>query len=123
MDFNIRTEEEIHYSKEPQIENLLELFLQELDVIFGTETATVFGNRKVGNSLESMLWQTTFNADYMQIKLQEEVRQYCLMSEYFNWSVEVKLLRGTVKDIALVDVIIKDKINQSTLTTKKFQFR
>ena len=123
MDFNANDISKPHVNKDSQIDISLDLFLQELDIVFKTPKGEVFGNREFGNSTERLLWKTTFNKDYIKVSIAEEIKKSCFMNEYYNWSVDVKLLRGTTRDIALIDIVIKDKLDETTLATKKFQFR
>ncbi|BBI90564.1 hypothetical protein HYO65_gp172 [Tenacibaculum phage PTm1] len=123
MDFNSRDINQPHVSKEPVIDEMLALFLQELDILFKTPKNHVFGNRDFGQSTEKLLWSTKFNDEYMKVSIAEDIRKSCYMNEYFSWTVDVKLLTGTVRDIALIDVVIRDKHDDSELATKKFQFR
>jgi hypothetical protein len=123
MDFNSRSGDEPHINHEPEIDVSLDLFLQELDILFKTAKGDVFGNRDFGNSTERLLWKTTFNDAYVTVSISEEIKKSCYMNEYYNWTVEVKLLRGSHRDIALIDIVIKDKLDDTLLHTKKFQFR
>lgn len=124
MDFNsINISEVPHVTNEPVVDTVLDLFLQEIDILLKTPAASVFGNRKLGNDVERLLWKTDSNADYMRVKLSEQIRQNCYSHEYFEWTVDVKLFVGTSKDIGLFDITIKDKFDKTTIATKKFQFR
>ncbi len=118
MDFSTKPQAE-----EPQVDISLDLFLQELDIVFRTAKGSVFGNRDFGNSTERLLWKTTFNDSYVKVSIAEEIKKSCFMHEYYNWTVDVKLLRGSHRDIALIDIVIQDKLTDDILATKKFQFR
>lgn len=108
QDFNARASDEILYKDSPDVTSEIDLFLQELDVLFSIEQGTVFGNRKMGLSLEQMLWSTSFNADMISVKIQEDVESACLMNQLFQWEVDVQLLRGVVRDIGVITIIIKN---------------
>lgn len=123
MDFNSQNTDQPHIPKGPVVDQLLDMFLQELDILFKTPTNHVFGNRAIGQSTEHLLWSTKFNDEYMKVSLAEQIRNGCFMNEYFEWTVDVKLVKGTHRDIALIDVVIMDKHDKSVVSTKKFQFR
>lgn len=123
MDFNSRNISTSHISKEPVIDHQFDLFLQELDILFKTPRGSVFGNREFGQSTEDLLWKTNMNTDYMKISITEQIKSSCYMNEYYKWSVDVKVLKGTSRDIGLIDIVIRDLTTDAELTTKKFQFR
>lgn len=107
-DFNTKTDDELTADDVPVIENELELFRQELDVLFSTSKFDVLGDQSLGHNIEDLLWKTSFDANRIQSEISDAIRSSCFMNERFEWSVKVSLIRGTARDIAVIDVTITD---------------
>jgi hypothetical protein len=122
QDFNIRSEDEMLWKPSPDVTDELDLFLQELDLLFSIEKSTVMGQRKMGMSIERMLWSTSFPADMMSTKIKEEIEQFSLMNQFFRWSVTVELMKGVARDIGVITVTIADS-SGSTVAAPTFIFK
>lgn len=118
MDFNARSVDENLYTEDPDVISLIQLFLQEIDVLFGTEPGTVYGQRTVGIPFESMLWKTKFRPTYLESIIEQGIKKNCYTNEYFRWDVEVKLTKGSTKDIGLVTIHIKDEKGNAIAKTQ-----
>ena len=121
-DFNARSSDEQLWLAEPEIISELDLFLQELDILFSFEIGQVMGHRKLGTSLEHMLWSTSFNATYMTAILTDQISDTCFSGINFNWSVEVQILKGVTRDIGVISIHIKNKENVQ-LSEQTFVFK
>lgn len=115
-DFNARSKEENIYVDDPEIRNPLELFLQEVDILFSTEKMSVLGKRDFGLSLEHMLWSTTFNSPYIESVIRQSIEENCYMASEFSWKVTVDLIKGSNRDIGVIDIHIKNA--EDTLLAK-----
>lgn len=112
MDFNARSIDEQLYIDNPVIDTMLELFLQEIDILFSTEKGSIFGNREWGLNIESFLWQTTFDAMYIQNVIKNEINNNCYTATEFQYSVNVELVKGSSKDIGVITIHIKNSENE-----------
>lgn len=108
MDFNIRSKDEQLYTEDPEVIGLLELFLQEIDILFTTEPGTIYGQRDVGIAFERLLWQTKFRPSYLESIVTQGIKKDCYTNEEFKWKVDVELVKGNTQDIGLVTIHIKD---------------
>jgi hypothetical protein len=122
MDFNARSKSENLYTEDPEVLDLLSLFLQEVDVLFSTEPGSVYGNRAVGVPFEEMLWKTNFRPSYIESIISQSIQKYCYTSEYFQWKVEVKLTKGVQQDIGLITIHIQDN-NGNPVARTEFLFK
>lgn len=122
MDFNARKESENLYTEDPEILGSLELFLQEIDVIFSTEPGSVYGQRAVGIPFEELLWKTNFRPSYLESIVEQAIKKYCYMNEEFKWNCDVQLAKGSTKDIGLVTIHIQNS-NGDDLAKTEFLFK
>lgn len=113
VDFNIRSEIEKNYINSPDITNELDLFFQEIDLLFNTEKMEVFGNNELGSSIEDLLWKTTFSSEAIKNELNAQIKKYCYMAESFNYNIDVKLVKGNIRDIAEITINVITKDNES----------
>ncbi len=122
-DFNIRQKNEAQYSDAPVITNELELFLQEIDVLFSTDEFEVLGNEGLGMSLEKFLGKWGLGNNQIKSFVIKKIQENCYMNEVFNWSVDVAFQQGQISDIMLLDVVIKDQSNTKILKKLSFIYR
>lgn len=113
VDFNIRSEIEKNYINSPDITNDLDLFFQEIDLLFNTEKMEVFGNNELGSSIETLLWKTTFSSEAIKNELNAQIKKYCYMAESFNYNIDVKLVKGNIRDIAEITINVVTRDNES----------
>jgi hypothetical protein len=123
LDFNIRSNSElsesvVNYSAEPIITDRLQLFLQELDVLFSTDKYECLSYPEIDNNIESLIWKTKLSADSVKSALTTAISTNCMMSEYFNYSMQVKLYKGALRDIVEITIDIKN-----TDKTLKYLFK
>lgn len=118
MDFNARSVDENLYTEDPEVYDLVRIFLQEIDILFGTEPGTVYGQRGVGIPFESMLWKTKFRPTYLESIIEQGIKKNCYTNEFFQWKVNVELTKGSTKDIGLVTIHITDDKGNSIATTQ-----
>lgn len=123
MDFNIKTDINVDWSTRVQVDDMLELFLQEIDILFSIDLGTVVGNRNLGLDIESMLWKTNFNSNQIESVCHVGIETNCYSAQYFTWSVTVELIRGSVQDIGLIDIQVSNKNSGTEISTKTFVFK
>lgn len=121
-DFNTRTPDDQLYQDIPEITDHLDLFLHELDILFDTEQHTVFGQRKFGQSLEKLLWATSFSHSYIQGQITQSIKDSCSTESEWRWSVDVQLMKGVSKDIGVLTIHIKNSEN-TIVASPQFVFK
>lgn len=123
IDFNARSTEEASFLNLAEITDKLELFLQEIDILFSTDENEVLGNAEMGLNLEKYLGKFSLNQDQIQSIVAAKIRENCLMCEHFLWNVTVNFTPGAISDIMHVNVQIKDQENSQTLRQLSFVYR
>lgn len=83
------------------------MFLNELIMLFDTRKTEVLGEDLMGVSLDAMVHKLNMNEAQIQNEMKRQINLYSQMAQLFDWSLDVKFFRGTVEDIAAVDVLIE----------------
>lgn len=123
LDFNIRAEDEELFVDAYGIDNLLDLFLQEIDLILETQRSSILSKRHFGADVESYLWKTQVNASQIETEIRQQIEQYSDTSKNFDYDISVDIAAGTNRDIGIIDVTIKDKISQLQLAKQQYVLR
>lgn len=123
MDFNVRTPNELLFVEYPEIKKNLDLFLQEIDIVISTPNGSIMGNRNFGVDLEAMLWQTNYNENTILGVVREQIKMNCNSGQFFNWDVKFSVTKGSIRDIGLLDVTIKEKQNNEIIARTNYVFK
>ena len=92
----------------PVIDNKLDLFVHEIDLLLDTEKYSVLGKRRYGDSIQQMLWKTNLTASSIQKELRASIEKYCTHAQYFSFTINVSFVKGSRADIGVIDMYIKD---------------
>ena len=94
--------------------------LQELDLLFNTETTELINNVTFGTNFEQFLWQLTPATQSLKQYIMEKINETLFLSKYVQ-DVDVKVYKGEIRMIYDVQIYISD--NKGNKTIKKYQFR
>ena len=94
--------------------------LQELDLLFNTETTELINDPTFGTNFEQFLWQLTPATSALKKYIIEKINDTYFLSR-MNYDVEVNLYKGEIRMIYDVQIHIED--NRGNKTTRKYQFR
>jgi len=116
MDFKIT--ESFSPTEDPILRNALDLFRQEISILFSGSPTDVFGNDEDWVDIEKYVFKTNVNASTLESKISNAISRYCPSSEDFTFKVEVKFIRGELSDIGLIDVHIfsSEDVNKKVST-------
>jgi hypothetical protein len=84
------------------LSNDVELLIQQVDMLFGTEQNAVLGDMSYGTNYDRYLYTTGISNSALESKILFDLNNLNLFG--FKPSVNVMLLEGTVRDIALIDI-------------------
>lgn len=99
-----------------------EAAIQELDLLFSTENTEMLGNPEFGVNMEQFLWQLTPSPSEVESYLQKKILENTFWCNKLNVSINVDVLRGTIRNIYEVKIELKMPNNGSS-TTKTYQFK
>ena len=94
--------------------------IQELDIMFNTETTELINNPTFGTNFEQFLWQMTPATSSLKKYICEKIGETLFLSQ-LEYNVNVELLKGELRLIYDVSIEIKDKNGKKI--TRKYQFR
>lgn len=122
MDFNSFND---NYIKMPAVlTDELDLFVSELNILFSVERGSILGKRDFGNSIEHLLWETSYNEEFIKGDVQRQIEENCLMHQYFNFEVDFTVARGVSRDIGQLEINIrKNKEDVQVLANPQFIFK
>lgn len=102
------------------INNEFNAAIQELDILFNTETTELINNPTFGTNFEQFLWQMTPSENSMKQYILEQISTTLFLSKY-NVDVDINVYKGEIRLIYDVKIHISDNIGNSTI--KNYQFR
>jgi hypothetical protein len=102
------------------LNNEFDAALQELDLLFNTETSELINDPSFGTNFEQFLWQLTPAVDSLKQYINEKINDTYFLSQ-MDYDVEVNLYKGEIRMIYDVQIHIQD--NRGNKTTRKYQFR
>ena len=103
------------------INSEMDAAIQELNIVFSTETTELIGHPLFGTNFEQFLWQMTPAVDSLKQYISEKIRDTLFLSK-FNTSIDINVVKGDIRMIYNIQINIKDN-NTGKGITKKFQFK
>lgn len=110
VDFNLNDK----LSDEIVLGQDLQLLLQQVDLLFGTEPMDVLGDVNYGTCYDRYVYSVGISNRAIESKIMRDLRQLELFG--FEPSVEVTLLEGTTRDIALIDITFTGEYESTNKT-------
>lgn len=98
VDFNLSNK----LSDEIVLGQEIQLILQQVDLLFGTEPMDVLGDMNYGTCYDRYVYAVGISNRAIESKILHDLKQLDLFG--FEPSVEVTLVEGTIRDIALIDI-------------------
>lgn len=80
----------------------VDLLLQQVDLLFDTDKYAVLGDPEFGSNYDRYLYTLGFSNASLETKILSDLYKLDLMG--FSPSVEVQIIDGTERDIALIDI-------------------
>ena len=102
------------------INNNFDAAIQELDILFNTETTELINCPEFGTNFEQFLWQLTPSVQSLKKYIYEKIKETYFLSK-LNVDIDIELYKGEIRMIYDVKINISDK--QGNNTTKNYQFR
>lgn len=102
------------------INNEFDAAIQELDILFNTETTELINNPTYGTNFEQFLWQLTPSTQALKKYILEKINETLFLSK-FDVSVDVEVYKGEIRMIYDIQINISDNLGNKT--TKNYQFR
>lgn len=84
----------------------LEYLLIQIETILFTNKTEVLGSHLFGADLERMIFETNLSGSIIENIVNEQIRTYCDLASKYNTDVNCIFLKGTERDIALLDIVV-----------------
>lgn len=84
-------------------------FIQQIEMIFFTRRREVIGHKMFGVNLEDLIFSLNATNGEIESIIHQQIIHYCPLSSKIPFTVNCSFMRGTSRDIAVVDVIIGNK--------------
>lgn len=91
------------------INDKFDFFLQEIGILFDTAPGEVLGEPTFGTEFENFIWDLKVSNEQISDYIYSAILTKTTSAQYFNISVDTKILYGTQNDIILVSINIRDK--------------
>lgn len=85
----------------------LDIFLSEIEMILLTNKTEILGEPDFGASLDAQLHSFNFSAGKIKGEIERQIDEYATLSKQFNWRIDVNFVKGTLRDIGIIDVYIE----------------
>jgi len=108
-DFNIRYKGHPKYNENRIIEDrTMEFIVQKLEMVLMTNKGEVLDDYNFGSNLEYYLWSTRVPVGKIENEIQEQINTYIPEMNNFEYTLNVDVYEGTVRDILSVNINIKE---------------
>lgn len=84
--------------------NELLLVLQQIDLLFNTDIYDVLGDTGYGSNYDKYLYTLGLSNEALESKIRNDINKLELFG--FSVTVDVTIVEGTERDIALIDIVI-----------------
>ncbi len=88
------------------VEDLLGIYLMQLEMLLYTKKTEVLGNNDFGIDLEGLIYRFKLNEYEIKRTIENEIQNFCPLAKQFNTEINVVFMKGEIRDIAFVDIII-----------------
>ena len=99
---------------DPLISNDLIYVLQQIDMLFNTEVNDVLGDTTYGSNYDKYLYTLEVSNAMLEAKIIDDI--YKLDLRGFKPSVIVKIVEGTLRDIAFIEITLSNSNNEFNKT-------
>lgn len=89
----------------PTINDDIECLIQQINILFDTTPGELMGDIEYGTDYEHLLYDLKLSADSLQSQMMEDLNKLDLRG--FIPDVRVYLMKGTERDIALIQVDLR----------------
>lgn len=108
-DFNIRYKGHPKYNINRIVEDrTMEFIIQKLEMVLMTNKGEVMDDYDFGANLEYYLWSTKVPVNKIENEIQEQINIYIPEMNKLDYTINIELFQGTIRDILKVNIKIKE---------------
>ncbi len=91
-----------------EVSDLLEQFLQQIEMVLGTPKTTVLGRPDFGVGLGTYLWEFNVGESDLKQAISEQITRNCSLSGEFSYTIDVQFYKVNNQDAAIVDILVQN---------------
>lgn len=85
-------------------------FLQEIYILLNVEPLEFIGDERLGMiNLRQVLYKRSIRGELLIRTLREQINLHCEYADTFEFDIEINYMKGNVRDIILLDIIVYDE--------------
>jgi len=108
-DIYIRRPNKTNYSENNiEVNDKLEMFLQEIEMVLGTPPTTVLGKSTFGVGLQTYLHNFNVGESELKQAINQQITLNCALSGEFRYSINVEFYKIGTSDSAIIDILVED---------------
>lgn len=85
------------------------LLIIQIENIFFTKKREVIGQENFGLNLEDLLFSFNSNEGDIKSKIVSQIRSFCPLSQMYPIDVKVRFVKGSERDMGVIDMYISNK--------------
>lgn len=110
MDFYVKAEGDPNYDPtKVHSESEVAQLIGQIETMLFTNKGEVLGQPDFGCNLEDLVYSLGYNEEQIQSIINEQLASYVPNARKYNVDVTVAFYKGSVRDIAQIDIIIDSK--------------
>lgn len=91
------------------VENEVQQLITQIETILFTSKGEVLGAPGFGCNLEDLIYSLGYNEHQLKSTIEGQLNAYCPLAKKYNVETKISFLRGTVRDVAYIDIAVDSK--------------
>lgn len=87
----------------------MQIYINQINTLLSTPPGSVIGSPDMGYPLDHIVFTTETENSSVERDLYEKVQRWCTHHSKFTTIIKVRFSKGTIRDIAYIDITINDK--------------
>lgn len=90
------------------VQDTIRVIINKIEMLLFTNKGEFIGDVNLGCDLEFFLWSTNVSTDYIRNIIQEQFDKYIPELKNYTFSLNLKMLEGTLQDILEIDIFLNN---------------
>lgn len=115
-DFYIKyPEHNLYHSELIFTDSKTDMIVNKIEMVLFTNKGDFIGDPDFGANLEFYLWQTRVSATKIDSIIRDQFDKYVPELNSIGYELNVSIMRGEIRDILIIDIILNDQTIQAIL--------
>ena len=107
MDLYIRNPGDPNYRNNAlEIQDEVEILVELINMLLFTEKTEILGEHVLGSDLERLIYELDLSKGQIETTILDQIERFVPLAQKYTVSCECVFYRGTVRDIATLDILI-----------------